>query len=195
MSPQVSSSQMHKSGSDQSGRESGCRATVSLEAQRTHFVWSTALAFWKPNAAEGEAVATGSIALTSMQAGWTVERVAAELVHRQISMSSESLEDEHSRSWRRRRKRKKKRKKQEWWAQQQQNKRKRQRQRGEKRRLLAIGDGGEKADEEQWHEMSCAFVEEAAMAKAVAWREGRQCLSAWRDLDHWRVMSGGWNPK
>ena len=89
-------------------------------------------------------------------------------------------------------KKKKKRKKQEWWAQQQQNKRKRQQQREEKKRLLAMEDDKGRADEERWHEMSCVFVEEESMKKAVAWREGRQCLSAWRAVNHWRVMSGEW---
>ena len=41
------------------------------------------------SATEEEAVATGSIALVLMQAGWTAERVAAELVRRQISMSAD----------------------------------------------------------------------------------------------------------
>ena len=82
-------------------------------------------------------------------------------------MSAEFLEDEQPKLAA---KKKKKRKKQEWWAQQ-------QHQRGEKKRLLAIGDGEEKADEERWHEMSCAFVEEAAMAKAVAWCEGTETVS------------------
>ena len=162
MSPQVSNAQKYASGSDQSGgdpaawlAQSSKRCTQSqqsLDAQIAQMVGRSS-----QSAAQEEAAATGSIALALMQAGWTVERVAAELVRRQVSMSAEFLKDEQPKLTAAKKK-KKKRKKQEWWAQQQ-NKRTRQQQRGEKKRLLAIEDGEEKADEERWHEMSCAFVD------------------------------------
>ena len=129
MSPQVSNVQKYASGSDQSGggpvawlAQSSKRCTQSqqsLDAQIAQMVGRSS-----QSAAEEEAAATGNIALALMQAGWTVERVAAELVRRQISMSAEFLKDEQPKLAAAKKK-KKKRKKQEWWAQQQQNKRKR----------------------------------------------------------------------
>ena len=134
MSPQVSNVQKYASGSDQSGGDPAAwlaqspkrctQSQQSLDAQIAQMVGRSS-----QSAAEEEAAATGNIALALMQAGWTVERVAAELVRRQISMSAEFLKDEQPKLAAA--KKKKKRKKQEWWAQQQQNKRNKQQQRGE----------------------------------------------------------------
>ena len=74
----------------------------------------------------------------------------------------------------------------------QERKKRRQRQSERRREKEKVEEKERDDEEDRWHEMSCAFVEEESMRKAVAWREGRQCLRAWRAVNHWRVTSGEW---
>ena len=84
----------------------------------------------------------------------------------------------------------------------QERKKRRQRQ-SQRRREKKEVEEKERAEEDRWHEMSCAFVEDAAMKKAVAWRERREVLRAWRGVRGWareverveREAKVGWETK
>ena len=58
----------------------------------------------------------------------------------------------------------------------------RQRQSEKKKEKKKVEEKERDEEEERWSEMSWAFVEDAAMKKAVAWRERRELLRAWRGV-------------
>lgn len=59
-------------------------------------------------------------------------------------------------------------------------KRRRQRQSDKRKEKKKVEEKERDKEEERWSEMSWAFVEDKAMKKAVAWRERRELLRAWR---------------
>ena len=130
------------------------------------------------SAAEAEAAATGKEATERLMAGWPASVVTA-IVVSQIraagAVKRKKSEDAQTGSAvRKKQKKEKKRQKQQ---------QRRQRQKETKRRLCKVSDDEmDEEEEDRWHEMSCAFVEDAAMKKAVAWRERRELLRAWRGV-------------
>ena len=131
------------------------------------------------SAAEAEAAATGKEATERLMAGWPASVVTA-IVVSQIRAAAGAVKRENSEdaqtgsAVRKKQKKEKKRQKQQ---------QRRQRQKETKRRLCKVSDDEmDEEEEDRWHEMSCAFVEDAAMKKAVAWRGERELLRAWRSL-------------
>jgi hypothetical protein len=119
------------------------------------------------SAAEEEAAATGRIALALMQAGLTADRVAAELVRRSmdaaVSFKSQRLQPQQQTAGLKR----KKTPAEETQA----RKMRRQRQSEKKKEKEKVEEKERDEEEERWSEMSWTFVEDAAMKKAVAWRD------------------------
>ena len=131
------------------------------------------------SAAEAEAAATGKEATERLMAGWPASVVTA-IVVSEIRAAAGAVKRKNSEdaqtgsAVRKKQKKEKKRQKQQ---------QRRQRQKETKRRLCKVSDDEmDEEEEDRWHEMSCAFVEDAAMKKAVAWRERRELLRAWRGV-------------
>ena len=113
-----------------------------------------------------------------MQAGLTADRVAAELVRRSmdaaVSFKSQRLQPQQQTAGLKR----KKTPAEETQA----RKMRRQRQSEKKKEKEKVEEKERDEEEERWSEMSWTFVEDAAMKKAVAWRERRELLKAWRGV-------------
>ena len=126
------------------------------------------------SAAEEKAAATGRTALALIEAGWTADRVAAELVRRSMAAAenfkSERPQPQQQTVGLKRRKTPAEKT--------QARKMRRQRQSEKKQEKKKVEE--KDRDEERWNEMSWTFVEDAAVKKAVAWREERESLRAWR---------------
>ena len=128
------------------------------------------------SAAEEEAAATGRTALALIEAGWTADRVAAELVRRSMSAAeifkSEQPRQQQAAGLKRKR----------TPAEQTQARKMRRKRQSERRKEKKRVEEEERDEEERWNEMSWTFVEDKAIRKAVAWRERRELLRAWRGV-------------
>jgi hypothetical protein len=129
------------------------------------------------SAAEAEAAATGRTALALIQAGLTADRVAAELVRRSmdaaVKFKSGRPQPQQQAAGLKR--------KMTPAEKTQERKKRRQRQSQKKKEKKRVEEK-ERDEEERWNEMSWTFVEDAAMERAVAWRERRELLRAWRGV-------------
>ena len=152
-----------------------CTQSESLDAQIAPMVED-----WKlKSVAEGEAAAMGIMAVALINAGWTAERVAAELVSGSTA-AAEKFKSNEPQTQKQNAVTKEERAAAA--ARTQDRKRRRQRQQEKKKRLRAMEEEEERNDEEFWFRASWAVVESAAMEKAMVWRQERQYVSAWRRL-------------